>query len=129
MITPLQHLVRRIQYNFQSLLFNDQPYFQIVYEDKTVLRNQSDENHCKFGPAVKYNPPYSVYVVEEWFLNNKRHNIFGPAIIRKNPDPFTSDKIPYLKEYWIDGIQYSEEDFYQHTKLLSWIPFISKLLS
>lgn len=52
--------------------------------------------HREGGPAVRW------VVMEGWYRNGVPHREDGPAIIWTD----------YREEYWIDGIQYTKEEFY-----------------
>lgn len=67
-------------------------------KDKTAWRLPNGEFHREFGPAIEYKNG-----VKCWFENGRRHNAKGPAYIY--PDG--------KEEYWIDGEQFSHEEFIQ----------------
>jgi len=57
--------------------------------------------HRENGPAVEYANGTKVY-----YQNCKRHRLDGPAIEYDNGDG----------EYWIDGVQYTKEEFISKTQ-------------
>lgn len=67
-------------------------------KDKKAWRLPDGDFHREFGPAVEYNDG-----AKWWFYNGKRHNEKGPAVT------YPGSK----EEYWIDGEQFSHEEFIQ----------------
>lgn len=63
-------------------------------------------SHRNNGPAVVWYNGKQV-----WCKHGKLHRVDGPAIVNVEDD--SEDTVC---EYWIDGIQYSEEDF----KFIQW---------
>lgn len=57
--------------------------------------------HRENGPAIEFADGYKVY-----FQNNKWHRLDGPARIWSDG----------YEEYWIDGLEYTKEDFLKKTK-------------
>lgn len=55
--------------------------------------------HRENGPAIEYGPH------KEWYKHDKRHRLDGPALETMN------DKENIIYEWWIEGIQYTEEEF------------------
>ena len=91
----------------------------VMFENGDELWYYEGKRHREDGPAVKLygkveyhihgelhreDGPAMLYAdgSEYWFLHGKRHNLNGPAVIIKNPEH---------KEYWIHGVQYSENEF------------------
>ena len=64
------------------------------------------EYHRIGGPAwiVKHDPKSER---EEWWVNNKRHRLDGPAVTWAKCPVWSNS----TKEYWIDGCEYTEEEF------------------
>lgn len=73
----------------------DGPAF--VHDDGSKEWYINGKHHRLDGPAVIY-----TYGRKEWYVNGKRHRLDGPAI----DDP----NIVY-RQYWIDGVQYSYNDW------------------
>ena len=60
------------------------------------------EYHRDDGPAVEYDG------VKYWYIHGKRHREDGPAI-----------EWPHgSKEYWLEDIQYTEEEYWEKIKEL-----------
>jgi hypothetical protein len=63
--------------------------------------NEEQELHRENEPAVVYIGGAKMY-----FVNGRKHREDGPAIDFKN-----------IKEWYIDGVQYSEEEFLRIVKM------------
>lgn len=69
----------------------------------TVYLNKDGSYHRLDGPAViDRSTGY-----ESWYVNGVRHRIDGPAVLYK-------DKTYEKDEYWVNGREFSEEEFYKH---------------
>ena len=103
----------------------------VIFDDGDKMWFYEGEKHREDGPAVivegasewyhhgilhREDGPAMLYAdgSEYWFLHGKRHNLNGPAVIIKNPEH---------KEYWIHGVQYSENEFG------FWVEMIKKSLA
>ena len=86
-----------------------------IYTDGTKEWYQNDKRHRLDGPAEEW-----ANGSKFWCQNGKRHRLDGPAIEWANGS----------KEYWIDGIQYSEDEFNQKVKPVKELTVaeVSKLL-
>lgn len=71
--------------------------------DITVYVNEDNKIHRKIGPACEF---YNESAI--WFFNGKISRLDGPAFI-------ASYKVD---SWWIDGIKYSEEDYYKQLNIL-----------
>lgn len=78
------------------------------YADGSKLYYVNGKLHKENGPAA-----ILANGGKEYWKNGKKHNLNGPAVFY--PNGLQMDRRPYLpegyKEYWIDGIKYTEEDF------------------
>ncbi len=66
----------------------------------TIRYYNDDMLHNKNGPTIIH-PSGMV----EYFQNGTRHRLDGPAVICDDGE------VTYWIEYWIDGIQYSIQEF------------------
>jgi hypothetical protein len=76
-------------------------YIVEVYEDRTYWFNENGQLHRLNGPAIEYSSGS-----EQWYQNGKRHRTDGPAVE-------WSDN---YKEYWIDDVYLTEEEFNNRNK-------------
>lgn len=71
------------------------------YTNFTEYRDENNQYNRLDGPSVIWNDGTSV-----WYKDNKLHRLDGPAV-----------EFWYgVKEYWINGIEYTEQDF----KFIRW---------
>jgi hypothetical protein len=77
------------------------------YEDESGEYWSDDDGHYhrEDGPACIWKSSNN-YLYYEYFQHGKRHRLDGPAIDFK-----------HLKEWYINGIQYSEEEFLRVVKM------------
>ena len=57
--------------------------------------------HRDNGPAVVSEDNRQKNIIEKWYRYGKKHKISGPAIIDIEED---------IEEWWLNGVEYSEED-------------------
>jgi hypothetical protein len=96
-------------------------YVVRVYGSRTEWLNKDGQLHRTDGPAVE-----CIDGSKEWFINWKRHRVDGPAIELLNGFKawYQHDKLHRIdgpavelvdggKQWWIEGREYTEEDFYK----------------
>jgi hypothetical protein len=66
-----------------------------------VYTNSKGQYHREDGPAVDLGGGFG-----QWWINDKLHRLDGPAIIWEDGDGM----------YYIDGIEYSYEDFTMYNR-------------
>jgi antitoxin component YwqK of YwqJK toxin-antitoxin module len=69
--------------------------------------NKENELHRLDGPAKINYYPSGKLSTEFWYKNGKRHRIGGPAVLDYDYD----GKVVAFYEYWINGMQYTKEEY------------------
>lgn len=106
---------------------------RISRDSKEYYKN--GESHREDGPAVELfmlNTGRKILITRKWYINGKLHRVDGPAIestctdansdtythiwyfdgeLHREDGPAVEDACGINKEYYIDGIALSEEDF------------------
>lgn len=93
------------------------------YENNTVVWYDDKEGrfHREDGPAIKSDS------LEQWYLHGELHRVGGPASITYNGEVWYRNGVLHRtdgpavynrsfnhKEYWVNGKEFSEEEFYRH---------------
>lgn len=76
----------------------------VQFSDGTIMYFNSGKLHKSYGPAIIWEDGRV-----EYYSNGKRHREDGPAVIFFNKG---SDIFDFTKEYWINGVQYTEKEYY-----------------
>lgn len=100
---------------------NHGPYTKHYANGDIERFNENNQLHCENGPAVESN--YG----KQWLINGQFHRTDGPAVEAGNSLEFwVEGKLhridgpavmnyqnngTYTSEWWIEGVQYTEEDF------------------
>ena len=74
-----------------------------------------DQLHRDNGPAELVMSPHMIGKTVKWFKHGKLHRIGGPAEIRFNNE----DNIISYVRYYINGVQYTKEEYEQYYKDVS----------
>ena len=72
-----------------------------IHKIGTLYYNEKGKRHRVDGPAIEYQNGD-----REYFFNGKHHRVDGPAIDYED-----------YKEWWINGEEYSEENFNKYVKM------------
>lgn len=75
---------------------------QIIRDGETQIWFKKGKKHRIGGPAC-IEKRHSFYMgSEQWWFEDRKHREDGPAVIYENGK----------KEYWIHGVEYTEEEFH-----------------
>jgi hypothetical protein len=77
-----------------------------------TCRDEDGNIHNENGPAVrKIDSKYDRVLSEEHYKHGMRHNPKGAAVTKFEYESFFSNKSKIVKEYFLNGLGYSEEEY------------------